>query len=631
MNLLVLIQNKIRTALTGLVADVEPYAAMVKPTQDPKHGDYQANCAMALGKQLGKKPRDMAQEIVNRLEFGDQLEQPEIAGPGFINLRLKTAWLASQVQAIAKDERLGVAKVEPAKTFVIDYSSPNVAKPLHVGHLRSTIIGDALTRLLRFLGHTVITDNHLGDWGTQFGMLLFGYKKLLDKDAYKKDPLRELARLYVTVRNTDNTFKLLCTGFHKYRDNEAFHADPVTELARLYVNGLKRQKDKDAEDDDGGAPNPIAESYRNETAKLHAGEAENVALWKEFMPHCLAEIHKVYERLGTLPFDREHGESFYHPMLPELVEQLIQAKVAEIGEGGAVIIRLNKDKVSLIRKSDGAFTYTTTDLATIQYRMQTWKPDVILYVVDFRQAEHFANLFEAAKSWSATSAELRHISFGSVLGKDGKPLSTREGGGAELLDLLKKAVEIGLQEYELSYWKRKAEGHEVPELTEEVERDIAETVGIGAVKYADLCQNRVSDYKFDYKKMLATEGNTATYMQYAYARNRSILRKAEANEELLRSQPPALRLHSVHERALGLQLLKLEEVLQTAAADYEPHVITAYLWDLAKTYSGFFQNCPVIRAESDDLKQSRLLLCDLTARVLQRCLDLLGIRTVERM
>jgi arginyl-tRNA synthetase len=589
MNLLHQIHDQFRAALAGLVPDAEPYVAMIKAAQDSRHGDYQANCAMALAKPLGKKPRDIAQDIVNRLQLGDLLEKPDIAGPGFINLRLQSAWLAKQVQAIAADDRLGVAQASPAKTYVIDYSSPNVAKPLHVGHLRSTIIGDAITRLLRFLGHTVITDNHLGDWGTQFGILLYGYKNLLDKAAYQSDPVRELARIYIEVRK------------------------------------LIGSEDEDA------AVNPIAEACRAETAKLHHGDPENNRLWREFMPHCLAEIHEVYAKLGILPFDHEHGESFYNPLLPGVVEALLEAKVAEPGEGGAIIIRFSKDNVALVRKRDGAFTYTTSDLATIQYRLEQFKPQAMLYVVDFRQSQHFANLFEAARRWGVAGVEMTHISFGSVLGRDGRPISTRKGDGTELIDLINKAVELGQTRYLESLVDRQNQGHEVPELGEGEKKQIAEAVGIGAIKYADLSQNRTSDYKFDYDKMLATEGNTATYMQYAYARNRSIFRKADIDPATLRQNPPAVVLDSPHERALALQLIRLEESLQSAAADYQPSAVTAYLWDLAKTYSGFFQNCPVLCAESEAVKQSRLLLCDLTARVLKQCLGLLGIDTVERM
>ena len=579
MNLLHLIQAKFRAALAGLVSDTEPYVAMIKATQDAKHGDYQANCAMALAKALGKKPRDIAQDLVDRLELGDLLEKPEIAGPGFINLRLQSAWLAKFVQSIANDDRLGVAKAPAAKTYVIDYSSPNVAKPLHVGHLRSTIIGDALTRLLRFLGHTVVTDNHLGDWGTQFGILLYGYKNLLNADAYKTDPLRELARIYLEVR-------------------------------RLIG----------AEDEDE-AVNPVAEACRAETAKLHKGDPENVALWQDFMPHCLEEIHAIYRKLGVPPFDHEHGESFYNLLLPGVVDSLLQKRVAEPGDGGAIIIRFNENNVSLVRKRDGAFTYTTSDLATIQYRLEHFKPQAMLYVVDFRQAQHFANLFEAARRWGVSDVELTHISFGSVLGADKRPIKTREGGAVELGALVDEAIQQG----------RKVVDANSPELPDAERAEVAEAVGIGAVKYADLCQNRTSDYIFSFDKMMAMEGNTGTYMQYAYVRNRGIFRKAGIDPSTLRQNPPEIALDTPHERALALQLLKLEEALLSAVAEYQPSAVTAYLWDLAKTYSGFFQNCPVIKAESDAVKQSRLLLCDLTARVLQQCLALLGIKTVERM
>ncbi|MBI1832854.1 MAG: arginine--tRNA ligase, partial [Planctomycetes bacterium] len=358
---------------------------------------------------------------------------------------------------------------------------------------------------------------------------------------------------------------------------------------------------------------------------------ENNRLWKEFMPYCLAEIHQVYDRLGVLPFDHEHGESFYNPMLPGVVESLLQAKVAEPGEAGAIIVRFSDENVALVRKRDGAFTYTTSDLATIQYRLKEFKPHAMLYVVDFRQSQHFANLFAAARRWSVAAVELTHISFGSVLGKDGRPISTRKGDGTELIDLINKAIEIGYVKYLESFADRVAQGHEVPHLSESERKEIAEAVGVGAIKYADLSQNRTSDYKFDYDKMLATEGNTATYMQYAYARNRSIFRKADIDPQTLRQNPPAVALDTPHERALAIQLLRLEESLQAAVADYQPSGVTAYLWDLAKTYSGFFQNCPVLRADTEPLKQSRLLLCDLTARVLQQCLQLLGIKTVERM
>jgi arginyl-tRNA synthetase len=590
MNVLHELQRRFRDALTGLVPDPAPYAAMVKPAQRPEHGDYQANCAMPLGKALGKPPREVAQTAVARLRLDDMLEPPEVAGPGFINLRLRPDWLAKQVRAMASDDRLGVAPPSPPRTFVIDYSSPNVAKPMHVGHLRSTIIGDALTRLLRFLGHTVVTDNHLGDWGLQFGILLYGYKN--------------------------------------YRDEAAFKADPVRELTRLYL--LVRSKFKGADEDEGEDPaDPVKEACRQETAKLHAGDAENVRLWQMFMPPSLEEINQIYRRLDV-HFDHTLGESFYNPMLPGVVKDLLDKGIAVESQGAVIIPRGEGAAPALIRKRDGAFTYTTTDLAAVQYRMQQWKPDTILYVVDFRQKEILGNLFDAARRWGCP-AELQHISFGAVLGKDGRPLKTREGGAPELDDLLDDAVRRAAAVYEKAHQEAVERGEEAPDLGGEVLREVHEAVGIGAVKYADLSQNRTSDYKYDPDKMMAMDGNTGTYMQYAYVRNRGIFRKGGVGPESLRRDPPPVILGTADERALALQLVRFEEALAAAAAEYKPSFVTAYLWDLAKTYSGFFQNCPVLKAETPQLRQSRLLLCDLTARVIQRGLDLLGIRTVERM
>jgi arginyl-tRNA synthetase len=620
---------------------VPDYLAMVKPAANLEHGDYQANFAMALAKAVNrtKEAPQVAREVIDKLPPNELIASATVAGPGFVNLKLKDEFLATSLRGMAADARLGIEPVVKPKTFVIDYSSPNVAKPLHVGHLRSTIIGDALTRLLRFLGHRVITDNHLGDWGTQFGMLLYGYKNLLDRAAYDTDSVRELARLYLAVRKVDETVDILSRGYHEFRDDGQFRTDPIGELARLYVNGLKRLKSGDDEDDDDDrgkkpVPNPVKTAYREETAKLHAGDPENTRLWKEFMPPCMADIHAVYKQLQILSFDHEHGESFYNEMLPEVVKSLVAAGVAEPGEGGSLIVRPDSKNVALVRKRDGAFTYTTTDLATVKYRAETFKPDAVLYVVDFRQGQHFANLFAVAKRWGYTSTEFKHVSFGSVLGKDGKPIKTREGGATELTQLLDRAVELGGRLFELSYWQRKAKGHDVPdwnEFTDEEKRTIADTVGIGAVKYSDLSQNRESDYKFDFDKMLATDGNTATYMQYAYARCRSIFRLGEIDEQKLRASTSAVAVSTPEERALALQVLRFGEALDAAAAENLPHLLTGYLWDLAKAYSRFFEGCPVLKAATPELRNSRLVLVDLTGRVIRQTLDLLGIRTVERM
>jgi arginyl-tRNA synthetase len=585
------LQHKFQDALAGVVADPAPYVAMVRPAQDPRHGDYQANCAMALAKVLGRKPRDVAQDIVQRLSAGDLLEPAEIAGPGFINLRLRNDWLARHVQAMAADERLGVPPADPPRTLVIDYSSPNVAKAMHVGHLRSTIIGESLARLFRFLGHHVITDNHLGDWGTQFGILLYGYKHHRDEAALRADPVREMSRLYLLVR------QLMAAG-----------------------------DDDDAEE----VANPVAEAARRETAKLHSGDPENVRLWQTFMPWCREEIDRIYQRLDV-HFDHTFGESHYNPMLPAVVADLEKSGLGRETDG-AVAIFLGEDQfLGLVRKKDGAFTYTTTDLATIRYRMQTWQPGAILYVVDARQALHFKNLFDAARRWGYGEVALEHISFGSVLGPDRRPIKTREGGAVELGELLDEAVERGRRVYEQQRAERMERGEIVPELPAAELQDVAEVVGLGAVKYADLSQNRTTDYVFSWDKMLSMDGNTATYMQYAYARIRSILRKGAEDEQRYRHDPPLPSLEQPHERALALQLLRWPEALEAAAAEYKPNLITGYLWELAKSYSGFYENCPVLKAPTPALRQSRLLLCDLTARVIQQGLQLLGIRTVERM
>jgi arginyl-tRNA synthetase len=588
MSLLHLLQEKFRSALTGLTSDPSQYLAMVKPAQDARHGDYQANCAMPLAKETGRKPRDIAQEIVNRLALEDMLEPPQIAGPGFINLRFRSDWLARETQVLARDERLGVERAQPARTLVIDFSSPNVAKPMHVGHLRSTIIGDALTRLLRFLGHRVITDNHLGDWGTQIGVLLYGYKHFRDEEKLRAEPVREMVRLYVHVRK-------LMGG------DEA--TDKLT--------------------------NPIADAVRQETAKLHAGDPENLRLWQMLMPWCWEEIDRIYRRLDV-HFDHTHGESFYNAMLADVVQDLLGKGIAQPSEG-AIVVFVGPEEAALIRKKDGAFNYTTTDLATIRYRMETWNPEAILYVVGAPQALHFKNLFAIARRWGYDRVALEHIAFGSVLGPDRKPFKTREGDVVELGRLLDEAVERGQQVYEKTRSERQARGEDVPDLSADERRHIAEVVGLGAVKYADLSQNRTSDYVFNWDKMLAMDGNTATYMQYAYARVRSIFRKGGEDDSRFHSDPPALMLDQPQERALALQILRMAESLESAAAEYKPNLITSYLWDLAKTYSGFYDACPVLKAETPALRQSRLLLCDLTARVIQKGLELLGIRTVERM
>ncbi|HQR07464.1 MAG TPA: arginine--tRNA ligase [Gemmatales bacterium] len=582
MNLQTLLQARFHAATALLTGESSVRADSIKPTKDPRFGDYQANGAMALAKQLGKKPQEVAKELIANLDLTG-LDTPEVAGPGFINIRLATPWLAERVTEVAHDDRLGVPLTAKSLNYVIDYSSPNVAKPMHVGHLRSTIIGDSLTRLLRFLGHHVVTDNHLGDWGTQFGILIYGFKHFLNQAALDKDPVAEMLRIYIHVRN------------------------------------LIKEEGGDDEEDTGGKN--IAEACRLETAKLHKGDPENVALWKRMMPWCQEELDRVYRKLGILPYDVILGESYYNPVLHEVMADLKAKGISEESRGAQVVFHGENQPPSLVQKGDGAYTYTTTDLATIRHRVTAFKANVCLYVVDFRQSLHFQQLFSIARRWGYTEVDLIHISFGSVLGPDGKPIKTREGGAIELGSLLDEAVVRA----------RKIVDENSGELPEAERQKIAEVVGIGAVKYADLCQNRSSDYLFSWEKMLAMQGNTGAYMQYAYARIRSIFRKVGVTAESIRQTAPAISLKEPQERTLALAVLRFPEALDAALAEYKPSAITQYLWDLANAFSSFFEKCHVARAETKELQQSRLLLCDLTARILQKGLDLLGIQTIEQM
>ena len=588
MNFPVFISTYLEKALSKAGFSSADVLSQIKASSDSKFGDYQFNGSMGLAKEAKVSPRKVAEKIVEFFALPDVLEPVEIAGPGFLNLRIKPQWLAQKIQEMAADPRLGVLKPEKVKTFVIDFSSPNVAKPMHVGHLRSTILGDSLARTLRFLGHTVITDNHLGDWGTQFGIILHGYKNMLDEKAFQNEPVKELARLYVEVRKLFKT---------------------PEEIAK-------------------GVIDPVQNACRDETAKMHKGDQTNLELWRKFMPLCLGEIDLVYQRLGVR-FDHTYGESFYQPFLNKVVQDVSASGLARESEGALAIFLTEDATPALVRKSDGAFTYMTTDLATIQYRVEQWKPDAILYVVDSRQSLHFSQLFQIAQQWLGQQTRLEHISFGSVLGADRKPIKTRSGDAVASLDqLLDEAVRLAKEVYQGAYHQ---EGEtQSKESLEDLNR-VGDVVGIGAVKYADLCQNRTSDYVFNWEKMMAMEGNTATYMQYAYARNRSIFRKGEFNPDNYRNASIPVLLDTAEERGLALQLFRFEEAITLALVDYKPSLITSYLWDVAKAYSVFFQNCPVLKAPNEGIRQSRLLLCDLTARVLKQGLELLGISVLEKM
>jgi arginyl-tRNA synthetase len=660
MNILAELRKRVAAALVELTGDpsAAELASLVLPSQDPKFGDYQANCAMPLGKRLGRSPREVAVALVDKLQVSDLCETPQIAGPGFINLRLSHKCIVDRLRAAAPNvDRLGIAPVESPRTFVLDYSSPNVAKPMHVGHIRSTVIGDALYQVLKFVGHRTISDNHIGDWGTQFGMIIYGWKHFGDEAAFSQAPVPELTRLYRLV----NTL----VEYHAIRD-EALPAaetkigeqesrvsqlelaptpaDPAEQkkLAKRLSQaqgqlGDARREFKELEskltaiEADpklkalADAHPTIGEAVLAETAALHAGDPTNRQLWERFLPPCLAEIDETYRRLGVT-FDHTLGESFYQDSLAGVVASLKAKGIAKPSDGAICVFLDGQEAPFIVQKKDGAFLYATTDLATIEYRVRHWKPDAILYVVDHRQSFHFDSLFATARLWGYDNVEFQHVSFGTVLGDDGKPFKTRSGSSVGLSGLLDEAVERAL-----AIVSANDDARSEPMLSADERRIVAERVGIGAIKYADLAHNRTSDYKFSYDKMLAMTGNTAAYMQYSYARVSSIFGKGGVDPNELRASGAPISLDTDAERALGVAILQFSEALDRVAADYRPNYLTDYLYDLAGKYSTFFENCPVLKAPTDLLRNSRLMLCDLTARTLARGLNLLGIDVVERM
>ena len=584
-------------AADGIVAidaaEIPALLEQVRETADAKFGDYSGTMAMGLAKKAGKKPRDLAVEIARRLAeapgFTEAFAPPgDPVGPGFINVRIRDEALAAAVSAAFRDERLGVPGVPEPDTIVIDFSSPNVAKPMHVGHIRSTVIGDAIARILGFRGHHTITDNHLGDWGTQFGMILWGWKRFGDEAAFAADPTGELGRIYRTVRK-------LADG-----KPEEIAADPsIAELAAKYPDAGRE--------------------VLLETARLHEGDADNRALWARFMPACLGDIERLYQRLDVR-FDHTLGESFFQPFLAGVVDDLEAKGLARESRGAIGVFLDGDDKPPfLVRKADGAFLYATTDLATIRWRLEHWKPDRILYVVDHRQGQHFDQLFETAKRWGLGRVDLVHVAFGTVLGDDGKPFKTRVGDTVGLESLLNEGVERAAAVVAAD------EG-----LSLEERRRVAETVGIGAIKYADLCQNRTTDYVFSYDKMLQLTGNTAAYMQYAVARVEGVLEKGGIDRGALRNTATPIVLADPKERALALEIARFGEVLEDVEADYRPNVLTAWLFDVAGCYSAFYDALPILKAPEPE-RSSRLALCDLTGRVLRKGLELLGIGTVRKM
>lgn len=582
------------TAQTLYGADVAsgPY---VRPCPDARHGDFQTNLAMVQAKKVGKNPREIAQQLVEVLSNHEVFEKPEIAGPGFVNFKLKASYCASQTLLRKHDERLGISPTQKPATVVIDYSGPNIAKELHVGHLRSTILGDSLARVYRFLGHKVISDNHLGDWGTQFGIVILGYKRDANKERFEQDPIGYLEEVYVRTQNASKT-------------------------------------------DD-----TIREAARAELVKLQAGDPENVALWKSFIDHSLRSLDRTYDRLDV-KFDHTLGESFYNDRLAGVVDAMVRLGIARETEGAIAVFSDGKlpqkedpfivtekggtfrDNPFLIRKSDGGFNYATTDLATLQYRKEKFAADLIIYVTDSRQQMHFAQLFATEKRW-ALNLKLEHVWFGAILGADKKPLKTRDGGTVKLRALLDEAQERAekiITEKEAERAVRDGDNF-VPK-GEDQRRDLAQVVGIGALKYADLAQNRNLDYVFNWDKLLAFDGNTAPYLINAYVRIRAIFRK-------LGSEAPAaekLILTEEAEITLAKKLLDFGDSLNLAAEEYRPHYLCVYLFELAGCFHKFYEHCPVLTSEAET-KTSRLILCDLTARTLKTGLSLLGIKTVEQM
>ena len=590
------IEQKLQQAVLAVLPDADVSSVLVRPSSDSKFGDYQSNALMSLAKTRKMNPRQLATDVVAKLDVADWCEPVEIAGAGFLNFRLIPAALAQTLQSAARGEHLFFEKAAHPRTVVVDFSSPNVAKPMHVGHIRSTGIGDALQRIFRLIGHRVISDNHIGDWGTQFGKLLLGWKQILDRTALGKDAIAELERLYKII-------------------NAECDATP----ARL-------------------------EEAKQELVKLQAGDKENIAIWQEMIRLSEKQFDEIYGRLGV-KFDHTLGESFYNPQLGNIVTDLLARRIARESEGAVAVFSdgslppkedpflVNRDgewvpDPALIRKSDGGFNYMTTDLATVDYRIKSWLPQEIIYVVDDRQSMHFKKLFLTFARWQPEAAKrvkMAHVGFGKIMGEDGKPFKTRSGDTVKLNELLDEAEERALEVIKAKQMERP----EADRLPEKLWPEIARVVGIGAVKYADLLPNRQSDYVFSWDKMLALQGNTAPYLLYAYARIQSIFRKNVGQASSL-SPSSSITLTAPEEIALAKHLLNFGQSLEAAADDCRPNLLCNYLFELAGKFSSFFENCPVLKSEGAT-RDSRLVLCELTSKVLKQGLNALGIETLEQM
>ena len=569
----------------ALAAAGLPDAGELTPATDPRFGDYQTNAALVLGKQRGENPREIAEKIVGNLDVSDVCEAPVIAGPGFINFTLRPGAVAEKTASVLGNERLGVAETESPRRIVIDFGSPNVAKPMHVGHIRSTVLGDALARIATFLGHEVICDNHIGDWGTQFGMVIYGWKNLLDQRALQQNPLAEIVRIYKET-------------------NALATSDPQ-----------------------------VREACRQELVKLQAGDKENIDIWNECVAFSMQDFEHVYELLD-IHYDIQCGESFYNDQLPGVVERLLKSGIAEISEGAVVVFFRDipelADKPCIIRKRDGGFNYATSDIATVDYRLDDLKAESVWYVVGAPQILHFKEIFEIARR-QGYQADLRHITFGSILGEDRKLMKTRSGENVPLRELLEEACRRA----------RKIIEEKNPDLSEAEKIDVAQKIGIGAVKYADLSQYRMTDYVFLWDKMLSLQGNTAPYLQNAYVRIRSIFRKAGESpvttplsgvreETSGRRVALTLALTNPAEINLAKRLSQFAEIVPQVLNDFRPNILANYLFEVANAFHTFYEACPVLKSEEPG-RSSRLALCDLTGRVLHRGLDLLGIKVPEKM
>jgi arginyl-tRNA synthetase len=578
------LKNRLEAALVAAFgAELAGTDPMLVPTNNPKFGDYQANLAMSLTKRLGKQPRAIAQAIIENLDLSDLCEPPTIAGPGFINLTLKPEYLQAQLAAMEGDARLGIPTVKNPQRVIVDFSSPNIAKEMHVGHLRSTIIGDSIARILEFQGHHVLRLNHVGDWGTQFGMLI----------TY----LREVAPEALTTAD----------------------ALDLGDLVAFYKKA-KQRFDQDLE---------FQERSRQEVVRLQSGAEDTLRAWRLLCEQSRREFQMIYDLLDISLVER--GESFYNPYLAQVVEDLDRSRLLVEDQGAKCVFlegftnREGNPLPLIIQKSDGGYNYATTDLAAIRYRIQQDHGDRLIYITDAGQANHFAQVFQVARraGWIPETVEVVHVPFGLVQGEDGKKLKTRSGDTVRLRDLLDEAIERSRTDLEA---RLKAEDRQE---SEDFINDAAQTVGIDAVKYADLSQNRTSNYIFSYDKMLSLQGNTAPYMLYAYVRVQGISRKGQIDFEQLGSDTK-IALQEETEFALAKHLLQMDEILAEVSSDLMPNRLCQYLFELSQKFNQFYDRCPVLQAE-ESIKVSRLVLCDLTAKTLKLGLSLLGIRVLERM